>query len=296
MSLSQDDLRILTQNAIAAAYQAGHLIQTYTQKHFTKSIKPDANSPASQIVTEVDLKSEAIILSSLKASIDRYDLGLLTEEQEDDGSRFEKEYFWCIDPLDGTLAFSEGQFGYSVSIALVKKDGTPQIGVVYDPLNQNLYHATTSQGAYRNSEAWTPAPLRSPGKRLTLLMDPSLQRHQRYEEALDLLSQTAKALGLDGIETICQGGAAMKACRLIELGAACYFKFPSDTPGGGSLWDFAATSCIFTEMGAYHSNASGESLDLNCRATTYMNPEGVLYGSHEEVVQSLKDLGARVRG
>ena len=54
---------------------------------------------------------------------ERYDLALLTEELEDDGSRHVKDYFWCIDPIDGTLPFTQKKPGYGVSIALVARDG-----------------------------------------------------------------------------------------------------------------------------------------------------------------------------
>ena len=77
-----------------------------------------------------------------------YNLGLLTEEQEDDNSRFDKDFFWCIDPIDGTLAFIKKQAGFSVSIALIAKDGTPQIGVVYDPTKDNLYYAIKDNGVF----------------------------------------------------------------------------------------------------------------------------------------------------
>ena len=50
---------------------------------------------------------------------------VLTEETEDDGGRLRADYFWCVDPLDGTLPFIEGRPGSAVSIALIARDGTP---------------------------------------------------------------------------------------------------------------------------------------------------------------------------
>ena len=52
------------------------------------------------------------------SSCDEFEVGFLSEETEDNGSRFEEDYFWCIDPMDGTLAFINGHPGFSVSIAL----------------------------------------------------------------------------------------------------------------------------------------------------------------------------------
>ena len=72
---------------------------------------------------------------------------LLSEETNDDGSRFKEDFFWCIDPMDGTLPFINKQPGFSVSIALVAKDGTPNLGIVYDPSTDTLYHAIKGKGA-----------------------------------------------------------------------------------------------------------------------------------------------------
>jgi fructose-1,6-bisphosphatase/inositol monophosphatase family enzyme len=65
--------------------------------------------------------AQAAVLEVLAPTFKAYDLGLLTEELADDGSRFEKDYFWSIDPLDGTLPFTQGKPGYAVSIALVRR-------------------------------------------------------------------------------------------------------------------------------------------------------------------------------
>ena len=46
------------------------------------------------------------------------------------------------------------------------------------------------------------------------------------------------------------GGAVLNACQVLEHPPALYFKRPKKQPGGGSLWDFAATACLFEEAGA----------------------------------------------
>ena len=85
--------------------------------------KQGGTSYASQVVTEVDRACETAILSHLLPTCQEFDLALLSEETEDDGSRFEEDFFWCIDPMDGTLPFINKQPGFSVSIALVAKMG-----------------------------------------------------------------------------------------------------------------------------------------------------------------------------
>jgi 3'-phosphoadenosine 5'-phosphosulfate (PAPS) 3'-phosphatase len=69
----------------------------------------------------------------------------------------------------------------------------------------------------------------------------------------------------------------LNAIRVLENGPACMLKFPKKEQGGGSIWDFAATACIFQEVGLSATNFIGGRLDLNRRDSTFMNHEGVLY-------------------
>ena len=108
------------------------------------------NTLASQVVTEVDLDSQRLILGLLEESMVGFSLGLLAEESDDNSSRFETEAFWCIDPLDGTLPFIEGAPDYSVSIALVSREGEPLVGVVRDPVEEVTYHAYRQGGTFMN--------------------------------------------------------------------------------------------------------------------------------------------------
>jgi fructose-1,6-bisphosphatase/inositol monophosphatase family enzyme len=127
------DLVQLNNIAIKAALSAGKVIQQYMNDDVLVEKKKGGTSYASQVVTAVDRACETAILSHLLPSCSEFDLALLSEETEDDGSRFEEDFFWCIDPMDGTLPFINKQPGFSVSIALIAKDGTPYIGVVFDP-------------------------------------------------------------------------------------------------------------------------------------------------------------------
>ncbi|MCW8962212.1 MAG: inositol monophosphatase, partial [Gammaproteobacteria bacterium] len=154
MKLSTDDLLSIQKIAITAATEAGRIIADHAGKRVNVQHKSGGDSLAAQVVTEVDLLSQETILKHLRPTCEQYELALLTEESSDDGSRLEKDHFWCIDPLDGTLSFIESTPGYAVSIALVSRAGTPLIGVVFDPLTNTLYSAVQGQGAMRNGQPW----------------------------------------------------------------------------------------------------------------------------------------------
>ena len=77
------------------------------------------------------------------------------------------------------------------------------------------------------------------------------------------------------------------ACQVLDYAAACYIKLPRFEDGGGSIWDFAATACIASEAGAWASNIHGDLLDLNRRDSTFMNHQGVVFASSEQIGEFL---------
>jgi myo-inositol-1(or 4)-monophosphatase len=289
MRLSKNDLFLLSQCAVSAACQAGHLIAAHAQRTVAVNTKNGGTSLAAQVVTEVDHLSQDLILQTLRPTCELFDLALLSEESPDDGERLHKDFFWSIDPLDGTLPFIEAVPGYSVSIALVSREGIPLIGVIYDPLTQTLYRALVGQGAWRNEQVLTSAITPpSEAQTLTFITDKSFAQDPLYHDTLDELQRIATALGYAGASLKLQGGAAMNACQVLTSAPACYFKFPKPQTGGGSVWDYAATACLFQEAGAPVSDMQGNPLVLNPPGSTFMNHCGVLYGSAPAIADRMR--------
>ena len=78
------------------------------------------------------------------------------------------------------------------------------------------------------------------------------------------------------VQQILQGGAIMNAMWCLEYAPACYVKYPKKTDGGGSIWDYAASVCIYNELGLNATDYNLKELNLNPQGTTYMNEFGVL--------------------
>ena len=267
----------LTNIAIKAALTAGEIIQKHMNETMAVEKKEAGTSLASQVVTAVDLACEKAILSHLLPTCDRFDIALLSEETEDDHSRFVKDFFWCIDPMDGTLAFIENRSGFSVSIALVAKDGTPYIGVVFDPSTDSLYHASKGNGAYKNGHPWQ---IKNTNDHLTYVTDRKLIDTPHKDQIEEILNENVERLNLTGIKEIDGAGAVLNAILVLENGPACMMKLPKKEDGGGSIWDFAATACIYQELGLHPTDFEGEQLMLNRKANTYLNQEGILYTNY----------------
>ena len=289
MKLTDDHLRELADLAVVAATEAGTMIAGTRPTEIEQ--KAGGPSPASAVVTDIDRRSEAIILGHLAPTLERFELALLTEEQADDGGRRVAEHFWAIDPLDGTLPFVEGSAGYSVSIALVARDGTPLIGVVCDPLEETVLHAVSGVGAFRDESAWLTDRQR-PGETLAVFADRSFDSLDDHDVLVDELDSIARDMGLNGVRIEAIGGAVMNACGVLDHAPSCYFKFPKPA-GGGSVWDFAATACLFAEVGAIATDIHGGPLDLNRADSTFMNHRGVLFASDDALAARIRELHAR---
>ncbi|WP_367389755.1 3'(2'),5'-bisphosphate nucleotidase CysQ [Lewinella sp. LCG006] len=270
------NLSALSNIAIEAALSAGAIIQQHLHEDITVEQKKGGTSYASQVVTAVDKACEAAIFAHLRPTCNAFDLALLSEETEDDGSRFEKDFFWCIDPMDGTLAFIHKHPGFSVSIALIAKDGTPYIGVVFDPSTNTLYHAVKGHGAFKNGNPWV---IKSRNNYLTYVTDRKLRDTPRASEIEALLSAHIAELELNGMKEIAGAGTVLNAILVLENGPACMLKLPKKATGGGSTWDYAATACIYQELGLAATNFEGGRLDLNRKESTFMNHEGILYAN-----------------
>ena len=289
MKLTESDFEYLYELAKTAARKAGVYIRSRAGGFGLAQTKASGDTPASQVVTEVDIESQRIILDVLSGSIDRYALGLLTEESVDDSSRLQSDYFWCVDPLDGTLSFVEGKPGYSVSIALVSKAGRAVIGVIYDPIKDVTYHAKKDSGAYQDQQLIEPAASVN-GSSLYWLMDRSMKSVLDFSSVEKGVERIAERAGLAGVIPIDYVGAALNAAWVTQNPAAIYFKLPKPTDGGGSFWDFAASSCLLEEWGQAATDIHGAPLDLNRKDGTFMNKKGVIYSSNRELGEAVRQL------
>lgn len=286
MKLTDTDLSELTDVAIGAAAAAAEMIAQSRPSEVQH--KAGGASPASQVVTDIDRRSEALIVERLTPTLRRFELALLTEEREDDGGRLTADHFWCVDPLDGTLPFVEGAPGYSVSIALVARDGTPLIGVISDPVETTLFHAIAGGGAFRDGRP-LPTDLSPDASVLSVFADRSFRSNEDHDAVVTGLEDIARDMGLGGVRIDTTGGAVMNACRVLANAPACYFKFPKPA-GGGSVWDFAATVCLFGAVDAVATDIDGDPLDLNRPDSTFMHHRGVLFATDESLAQRIRDL------
>ena len=84
---------------------------------------------------------------------------------------------------------------------------------------------------------------------------------------------------MNGVKEIAGAGSVLNGILVLENGPACMLKLPKKENGGGCLWDFAATACIYQELGLPATDFGGGRLDLNRKDGSFMNQEGVFYAN-----------------
>lgn len=132
----------LTDTAIHAARTAGAIIRKgWGQTHHV-TLKGATNP-----VTETDRAAEDAILEILRAATPTF--GILAEESQEFIGAADAR--WVIDPLDGTVNYTHHFPYFAVSIAL-ERAGQSELGVVYDPLLDQLFVAARGRGAYLNDK------------------------------------------------------------------------------------------------------------------------------------------------
>ena len=102
-------------------------------------------------------------------------------------------------------------------------------------------------------------------------------------------------MDLSGVDLVYGGGAVKNACQVLEHPAACYVKLAKTEEGGGSIWDFAASACLFEACGSVVSDVFGAALDLNPVGSTFMHERGVLFATDADLARRLRELVARRR-
>ena len=150
--------------------------------------------------------------------------------------------YWCIDPLDGTNNFTAGMPFFAVSVALVI-DGRQQLGLVYDPVRNEVFSAVRDQGARLNGRALVAKTGNAPAKHAIAEID-----MKRLPKALAVRLVTEGPFSSQ--RNI--GSSTLDWCWLAAGRYHVYLH------GSQMMWDYAAGSLIFNEAGGYSKSLDGE--------------------------------------
>ena len=223
------------QDIVKIAKDAGKAIVKIYNQDFTVELKTD-NTP----LTIADQKANEIILTALNQlpvnSFLQQNIPILSEEGRNVpyDERKNWEYFWLIDPLDGTKEFVKKNGEFTINIALIYK-GAPVLGVVYSPVLNVCYWAKKGEGAFKDGKK---LPLKAKKQRDVYKIVAS--RSHMSNETKDFI----EAIDTDKEKVIISIGSSLKICLVAEGEANIYPRL-----GPTMEWDTAAAHAIVNESG-----------------------------------------------
>ena len=238
------------------AKKAGDEIMKIYQQDFEVDYKKD-NSP----LTKADIKSNEIITESLK---DLYpEIPILSEENKEVPYNIRKnwEYFWLIDPLDGTKEFVKKNGEFTVNIALIHKN-TPVLGIIYVPVLEILYYAKKEKGAFKKEKNKKPQRLpiykHANNNTLKVIVSKSHYNQETKDFVNNLKNQYKKTIEFIRI------GSSLKLCLIAEGKADIYPRLAPTME-----WDIAAGQAIVEQAG-------GEVVEFKTKTPLKYNKQNLL--------------------
>jgi len=248
--LNKIDLELITD----IAQQAGDAIMEIYNRDFKVDYKDD-KSP----LTEADTKSNEIICEALAKAYP--EIPLLSEENKADDYEVRKnwEYFWLIDPIDGTKEFIKKNGEFTVNIALIHKD-TPVLGVVYAPALGDMYKAKKGDGAFKNGQRLPLEVNKTPEKSLRVVASKS----HLSEETQSFIDEVAKST--KSIEQVSKGS-SLKLVMVAEGSADIYPRLAPTME-----WDTGAADAVVRESGKMTYQYDTDSKPVVYNKENLLNP------------------------
>ncbi|MBD3264219.1 MAG: inositol monophosphatase [Candidatus Omnitrophica bacterium] len=251
--------------AVEAAQEAGKLLVDNFGKINLIESKKDKS-----LATNLDKEAENLIISKIKNKFPAH--GILAEEKGGDNA--DNDYLWIIDPMDGTHNFIRNIniFGVSIGI-LFKKEFIG--GVIYMPVDGELYTAQKGSGAYKNGEKISVS-------KKTLLKDCSISFDSSIKYSPADMLRVLGELSPQVFNIRMLGSSARQLSYLAEgkLDLAVEFH---DWP-----WDFAAGVCIIREAGGEIAGLNGE--PITYQSIGYVASNSLVHGDIQAIVKNTLNI------
>jgi myo-inositol-1(or 4)-monophosphatase len=192
-------------------------------------------------VTEYDVRSEAMIREAIQHAFPGD--AIVGEEGGPSGAGDGR---WLVDPLDGTVNFSHALPIFSVTLAYLQA-GRPVLGVTYDPMRDEMFHASAGNGAWLNGERLQVSNCGHLDRALLVTGFPySIQSAPNT----NLDHYAAFALQTLGVRRL--GSAALDLAYVAAGRFDGYWEF------GTGPWDVAAGILLVEEAGGQVTRADGQ--------------------------------------
>ncbi len=230
--------------AIQTAREAGRLLA----ERFGRKIEI-SNKSEIDLVTESDLASERLIIDRIKTYYPRH--SILAEESGATEARddAQTDWRWIIDPLDGTTNYAHGYPCFCVSIGLAHQ-GRLELGVVYDPIRDEMFAAERGQGASLNGRRIRVSTTMNLSAGLLCTGFPyDVRQRNEFARHFANFIMTAQGVRRDG-------------AAALDLAYVAAGRFDGFWEEGLKPWDVAAGALIVEEAGGQITHYDGTAFDI----------------------------------
>ncbi len=223
--------------AVRAAREAGNIIRASYAALLPGDV---AEKRLNDLVTTVDVAAQEVIVGRIRGGFSG-DF-IIAEESLDkrinEGIDRAASRRWYIDPLDGTTNYIHAFPIFAVSLALEEADGRLVLGVTFDPMRDELFHAIRGQGAYLNGTPIRVSGIPDRAKALFVTGFP-FRSHKHLDDYL----RTFKFF-FNAVRGIRRAGSAALDLAYVAAGRADAFWELTLSP-----WDMAAGIVLVEEAG-----------------------------------------------
>lgn len=248
--------------AINIIKESGKLVVKFNDENIFEE-KGNAN-----FLSYIDLEVQEFLIKSLKEIFPK--ANIISEEFEVN-PEIDNQYYWVIDPIDGTTNLIHNYPHYCTSIALLKNN-EPIIAITYNPITKDLFTALKGCGAYLNN------------KRISVSKNDKLQKSLLgfgfpYDKTkiTPTITLLKKAI-LKSHDLRRTGSAALDLAYLACGRIDGFFEFDLE------IWDFAAGSLLINEAGGKLTNWNN--INLNFKGKTNIIASNNLI--HDELIELVK--------
>lgn len=241
------------------AVEAGKKVMEIYEDFLNVRYKED-NTP----VTDADIASNDIIINYLQKYYS--DIPIISEEIRNVDYEVRKnwEYYFCVDPLDGTKEFIKKSGQFSINIALIK-NGSPIAGVIYSPSELISHFSDVNQKVYKKHKDKKKEELSTKYRKENLVLIKSNSDRKSLSKHIDLPITEEKQLG-----------SSLKFCKIAEGEANVYVRF-----GPTMEWDTAAGQAIVEATGGIVFANDNEKNKLIYNKENLENPNFICIGGVE---------------
>ncbi|MGH0030931.1 MAG: inositol monophosphatase family protein [Myxococcota bacterium] len=255
------------------AVRLAHAAGAIQRERYETAFRIDTKSASIDLVTEVDHACEALIVETLRR--ERPGDAILAEEGGGE-DRDDADWRWVIDPLDGTMNYAHGYPRFCVSIGVERRGGdggrSAEVGVVYDPLLDELFCAVRGGGATLGDRPIRVSQEAELGRAL-LATGFAYDVHRSHDDNVDHFAHFVKrARGLRR-----DGSAALDLCYVAAGRLDGYWELKLHP------WDVCAGNLIVEEAGGRISDFHGRPANGDGLRTVASN--GQLHDAMIEVLR-----------